>query len=261
MSNLSEPCDADLLAWLEAKVRAHWDADGKAILNSNLGMLAKQEFPENPYLVKGAFRRLLESAGKFKFVPHPKIDGALAVLPADAVLPQNIADIFPLNHGRRMPVEGGAALHDITHRSFDSNFWKAFHTPVRDRRFVILFDSPSVVDTKFKIVDQGEKPSEAACYEITKDDLSDADATDHFTVKAEKTRKKIDLWLEKHELRAEPFLKRGGQLPKFGHGWRRSAHAADCGRLSQAIGDLDQTDQARIYVPLDLVIKMLSWRG
>lgn len=245
---------ADLLEervrdWIAKRTKDHWDAYHGALLLSDLGSGLRREVPEGASVMTDGLRRFLITWPVVKVVPHPEIPQKVGVVPLDATLPSDLSELFT----RRRSFNSGI--------SFNRNFWHSFFTPLGNkRRFVIL---PSSAGETLRIIDTDDAPEDKQAYEIFSDDLATPPIDLPAPEKARITAEKIRAWLARHGLSEAQFAE--GQDDRV----LRAANRPS-GNTSQpftpmsrspALGALERlefSDQARIFVPLDVVLKLLS---
>jgi hypothetical protein len=201
---------------------------------------------------------------------HPDTPEKIGAVPLGVELPVDLRELFhekPAPPGSlKVPSENtgevvsAAQDHSLkkiqsTHRSYLPDFWRAFHIPIEDRRFVILPES----NGRIQIVDRSLGPDERG-FEITQSDVTSAPGA-LMSERVQATAKRIEAWLDRNSLAVEPFLSVATRSP---YGWtrREPKFAAevqdDYSVVARALAKLDSSDLARVNIPFDLVVKMLA---
>jgi hypothetical protein len=230
--------DDRVRAWIIKTTKEYWDARKSAFLLSELGGRLKRELPDSANLPAG-LRRFLELRPIVQIVAHPEVAEKIGVVPLDVAVPRDIKELFPVS---RQPRDSA---------TFYPEFWRAFFLPFgAKKRFVVM---PSATQPRVRVADTDVIPAGETAYEILPSDLAtppiDAPASD----KAKATFAKIRAWLERNGLPEEPFVLHPAEKPTrpFPTQDTRSS-------WSSALAHLDYSDQSRIFIPLDVVIKLLE---
>jgi hypothetical protein len=178
-----------------------------------------------------------------QIVSHPDNPVKVGAIPLDVRIPADETELFVPRKGPRRSI------------NLVTEFWNAFHSPVAGRRFVII-----APDTRhgfiIKDLSSGEPP-EGKCYEIGVEDLALNDGSQVSDLVRRKWQK-IHAWILRNGLDISTFSVRGNPLgsPEPAN-ISNHPHRRDLGMFS----NLEQQDQARILVPLDIIIKLMNYPG
>jgi hypothetical protein len=229
-----------------ALVQQHWDATHKALLLSSLGVRLRRLFPNSSFFMQTGLRDFLTTWPIVKVIAHPNSAQKIGAIPLNVPIPTDVGELFYVSDVPRG-----------SHPIFFKPFWRAFHTPVRERRFVV----PPSADQGEPQVLEAEPPEGTTAYEILPSDVTSLPAATPLVEKVHAVLEKIGAWLARHGLSESLFVDQGNT--------RRGAYAAptirgevDTSRndflpIARALARLSPSDQARITVPLDVVIRMI----
>jgi hypothetical protein len=228
---------------IAALVSEHWDRTHRALLLSKLGGDLRSEFPNNSLLKERGLKSLLDIWPIVQVVKHPRIPEKIGAVPKSATLPGVVSELF------EYPRQTDARRK---HTIFYREFWRAFHTPIYGRRFVIL---PSGDQPGLQIVDRNdEPPSEEPTFEILQSDVVSLPLSAPMNEKTHATLASIEKWLKRNGLPEEFFIEqtvRPGVVMSSPRSEGLPAFAAGLAKLTPS-------EQARIFVPLDIVLRMIS---
>ncbi|MCC8937811.1 hypothetical protein H8A99_15355 [Bradyrhizobium sp. Arg68] len=216
-------------------IGANWQTSQRATLLSAIGSIVRKEFPNSEFLRNG-LRAFLTSWPVVQVVLHPAIKEKVGAVPLGVQVPADASRLFEPPTPRRHPV-------------FVREFWRAFYEPLHTRRFVVLGTPEPIV----QVIDGSEPPPDMAAYEILQSDLAVAEPGAPVAEKARLVGDRIRAWLSRHELSEAQFIERSASSTK-----REARGSVSTDDLAEALKALEPADQARIFVPLDLVQKMLS---
>lgn len=232
-------------------VREHWESTNKAMLLSAIGSRLRQAFPSAPLVLSDGLRAFLDSWPVVKIVTHPEIREKVGAVPLDVAIPENAATLF--SERQFASVAREAAPVEILRPRYRPEFWRAFHTPIVGRRFVL---SPDGENPHVRIVDLpngAEEPDGGI--EILSSDVSLLPAQASLTDKVQGTSQKIRAWLARNNLSPQPFVSlihpASSQPLSLRYPDPRASFAL-------ALARLDPSDQSRIFIPLDIVAKMIA---
>jgi hypothetical protein len=250
-------------------VQEHWTGTGQAKLLSQVGPKIWAAFPDGRFLMPKGLLRFLQGWATVQVIRHPQIPEKIGLVPLGVILPSDTSTLFsesqmpvgPLQPDQSTPVNHSGTPQEneksgVPHRSYLPDFWRAFHVPIEGRRFVVF---PASNDGRPQIVDlPAGAPPEEKHYEITQADVTSSVGMLPDRVKA--TAQRIQNWLDRNELQADPFLSvattKPGSLRSL---TKRSAEPfTQDHRIAHAFSKLDSSDLARISVPLDIVLKLLA---
>lgn len=220
-------------------VNSAWNDDSenshKAVLLSSLGKKLKDEFGDYSAHFPKGIKEFLRTWPLVQLVQHPEIKEKIGLIPAGEPLPKDIASLFQKAGERRAPT------YPI---SYDQDFWNAFFKPIRSTRHVV-FDEYG----RLKVLDDAQCAPSGA-YEIEKSDLLPSDQATPVTQKVALTHEQINKWLVKNSLDASQFARK--------HVTRSAEHQDRLASLKHAFEKISDADKARILIPLDVILKILS---
>ncbi|MEH2484361.1 hypothetical protein [Bradyrhizobium sp. AZCC 2230] len=250
-------------------VQEHWTGTGKAKLLSQVGPKIWAAFPDSRFLMPKGLLRFLQGWATVQIIRHPQIPEKIGLVPLGVTLPSETSTLFSES---QMPVgplqpdqltlanHAGAQQENerraLPRRSYLPEFWRAFHVPIEGQRFVTFPASnggrPQIVD-----LPAGTAPEDKH-YEITQADVSSSVGMLSDRVKA--TAQRIQNWLDRNELQADPFLSIATTKPSSLRSLTKhsSEPFTQDHRIAHAFSKLDPSDLARINVPLDIVLKLLA---
>lgn len=255
---------------IDEVVRDHWNREQKAVQLSALGQAVPgyREFG----LSLSKFIQAYVS-DRLKVIAHPHLDGVLAVIPMSAEIPSDIQMLFANR-------ESGSASETAfpSHKRFSRDFWLAFARPLHDarRRWILLRQSEEDEIDGYSI---GEGTTGVVIPDGAVEIPSSYTAgTDILPVPLhiQRVHGCIDKWLQENHLSDAPFLDSGGKIHiesrtlagrvsavynnrRVGAStsFEPNAGVSDLRRLAHALDVIEQSDQSRIMVPLDILAKIL----
>jgi hypothetical protein len=252
-----EPEREEIRKRIQERVIEHWELTHKALLLAKLGGPIKREFPTSA-LVIGKFSDFVRTCPGIRIVEHPVIREKIGAIPVGVMTPLNVAELFVEDGGNKKISIISAAPPAPPGPYFAPDFWKAFHTPLTGKRFVI----PPNETHPLRIVD-GELPDGESGYEVLSSDLPLLPPEAPKIDKIKAVAAKIRAWIARHDLTEQPFRDRPKILtheaPVPAVVTKKTEHPLGPS-LSEALANLHPSEQARISIPLDIVLKMLSER-
>ena len=229
--------EAQINAFIEKSVQNFWAERSQALLLSYLGSNLKNVFPDSDAILGRGLRRHLQTWPIATLVAHPTQREKIGLIPLNVPLPSDVTTLFaePKHYAPR-------PRSDLM--LFRQDFWNLFLTPIRSRKFIVITG-----DQNFLITDSlPQNPVEGTAYELHQDDVVTAPQETPSFEKAKLARDKIEAWLQRHGLDRRIFEAKRTNPAR---------HAEEgSSNLFDAFATLDPTDQARISVPLDIVIKI-----
>jgi hypothetical protein len=231
-------------------VHEHWNQTRKALLLSALGSKIRREFGNAPSMMPDGLGAFLDSRPTVQIVGHPDIREKVCAVPLDAKIPDNPAELFDERH--RMSDEANHPIVETYHPRYVPEFWRAFHTRLTGRRFVIPPDSEN---PNVRIVEPIDGAEETRGYEILPSDLAILPTLTPLSEKVFETSQRIKAWLARNNLSAQLFVSHS-PAPFRGTAALRSSGQRDS--VALALARLDPSDQARIFIPLDIVAKIIA---
>lgn len=220
-------------------VRLAWDDtnDGphKAMLLSALGTKLKNEFGDYSADFPKGIKEFLRTWPLVQMVQHPEINEKIGLIPAGEPLPKDLASLFQRageRHASTFPI------------SYDQDFWNAFFKPIQSTRHVVIGENGQL-----QILDDTPH-AQGGAYEITKNDIVAPDQAMPMAEKVAATRERINNWLAKNSLDASQFLRK--------HVARATGSQDRLISLKHAFEKISDGDRARILIPLDIILKIIS---
>lgn len=220
-------------------VRSAWgdtnDGPHKVILLSTLGTKLKNEFGDYSADFPNGIKEFLRTWPLVQMVQHPEISEKIGLIPAGEPLPKDIASLFQKageTHATNFPI------------SYDQDFWNAFFKPIQSTRHVVIGGNG-----QFQILDDTAQVPQGA-YEITKSDILAPDQSMSMAEKVAGTRNRINDWLAKNSLDSSQFLRK--------HFTKTVVTQDRLISLKHAFEKVSDEDRARILIPLDIILKIMS---
>lgn len=237
-------------------VRTHWDRENRAMLLSVLGLQVRGAFPDAYLIMPDGLKNFLVQWPVVQVVQHPTIRESVGAVPLDVKVPENALELFMTRAGRPAglsQLDGDfQSQATMSQPRYDRAFWRAFHTPLTGRRFVIPPDANNGTVRVVETTDGSQVPN---AYEILTSDVALLPMQAPLTDKVQETVRKIQGWLARNELSPELFC-----VPHVPRRTLTQVHYADqrASSVALALAKLDSSDQARILVPLDIVAKIVA---
>ncbi|MBF7015656.1 hypothetical protein QUC32_28700 (plasmid) [Novosphingobium resinovorum] len=217
-------------------VEEHWNKNQRAFLLSTLGSILKRQFGDTSALFPKGLKDFLREWPVVALVQHPDVQEKTGLIPATVPIPDDISALFAKGHPH---------LSEPNRVSYVQAFWDAFHTPIEAPRFVSIKTGGF-----FEIVD-GKPDANDVNYEITAADIAPTNFQQPMAEKVAATQEKISAWLARHSLDHSTFARK--RSPRDN---RIVSSSTDM--LKQVFSKLSHHDQARISIPLDIVLKLIS---
>lgn len=241
--------------FISRSVNEYWNATGKAMLLSALGLKVRSAFSNTYSLMPDGLGKFLSSWPAVRVVGHPQISEKIGAVPLDTKMPDNLAELFT-ERTTWSPIQATAesALQphfQTLHPRYVPEFWRTFHTQLTGRRFIV---PPDDKNPTVRIVERTDGVEESGGHEVLSSDISLLPAQAPLYEKVQATSQKINEWLKRNELPPQLFISR---VPEIS---RRAATQRPFDRrhlVALALSKLDPSDQARILIPLDIVAKMI----
>jgi hypothetical protein len=230
---------------IEEMVSQHWALTQKALLLSKLGGPIKKEFPNAVSVMEMKLRDFVRTCSKLRLIAHPLISEKIGAIPIDAPIPENVINLF----------EEPTSPSPEAKPYFARVFWRAFHTPLVERRFVI----PSGANQPVRII-EGELEEGETAYEILESDISLMPSETPMVEKVRAVSDRIREWLRRNNLSGQQFREHADISAQGQKSLAADSVLKPSVSLTEALADLHPSDQARISIPLDIVLKMLSQR-
>jgi hypothetical protein len=223
-------------------VEENWKLSQRATLLSTLGFTLKKELPESSSVLSDGLRGFITQWPSVQIVSHPTIKEKIGAVPLGTSIPEDASPLFQPPAVRRQ-------------NKYLQDFWRAFYLPMNQRRFVIL---PSTDDAPARVIDSAEPPDEHPNYEITPSDLVVVAPDAPIAEKARKVGNNLRAWIKRNSVPENKLIERPAPAHRNVREPTAGEFSAD---LANAFAQLDAADQARIFIPLDLVQKMLSGKS
>jgi len=216
-------------------VENNWNQTEQFILMSKIGVLLKRAVPSYQDHIKDGIKEYLRLNPIVKVVSHPNIPEKIGLAPLSANLSGNVEEYFNKKNSPKT----------YNNPIYQQVFWDAFINKIPDRRFIYIDTSGDVVS-----IDSHSEPNDTQSYEILKSDLSIEDKFDDGSDKIERLHSKISDWLTRNKLTAQPFLKQKKYVPTI--------NSKNLFLIRDLIQTLSTEEQSRIYIPLDILIKLIG---
>jgi hypothetical protein len=230
----------ELVKWLQSTVEKKWLDTGKAYLLSQLGLEASRTFPSLKDLMPDGIKRFIGDNSVARIVTHSAISQKVGAIPNSAVEQADPDSLFARS----------LSTPHINRQRYNSQFWRSFHTPLSDRRFVII---TAANEPKVRIVERTESPAEGQSFEILSTDIVSNGAGMPLDERVKAVQEKINSWIDRHNIDSQLlYEEEPNELRPIGQ--LRSIIRSQ----KFPIDALSHTDQSRIMIPLDIVIKLLD---
>ena len=231
----------DLQQSIIEMVNQHWDENKSIMFLTELGVQIRKFFPNSNQLMPDGLRSFILENNVAQIVSHPDTPVKVGAIPLGVHIPADVTALFAPRKGPRRSV------------NLVTEFWNAFHLPLVGRRFVTI-----APDTQHGFIIQNlstGEPAEEKWYEIGLEDLALNDGSAVSDLVRRKWQK-INAWISRHGLDIHAFSVRESALrdPQSSTITGHLRHR-DIGVFSQ----LEQQDQARILIPLDILIKLFNY--
>lgn len=214
------------------RVNMHWSDHSTALLLAALGTNLR----DFRHLIPNGLHSFLLEHPIVQIVRHPDMSIKVGAVPLGTVMPPDIRSLF------------NSSQKTSRNRSLAQDFWNAFHLPLEGRRrFVIITPSG------FEIQNLPSGTPSGTHYEIDQDDLASVDGPAPVTDLVSKKWQKINAWLDRNKLDARTFAS-ASYSPRPPDSTPRVLSNIEVGVFSH----LEQQDQARILIPLDIVAKLIG---
>lgn len=220
-------------------VKDCWTREKRAYHLTTLGSVLARQEPNYTRIIGMKLRPFLEIVlgDRLRFITHSQQPLTFSVVPIDADLPTNTDDLFirPRRPERTI---------------FDRVFWNAFAKPsFEGKRVVELHRSGGdIVSYSVRELPEQEPLPENAI-EIPADQIAVSDLLPG-PERSRKVYDSVQVWLAENSLDPSVFR---SQLP-YWEGLEARTKSSD---LVRALETIDKSDQGRIHIPLDIVIKLL----
>jgi hypothetical protein len=230
--------EAQINLFIEKSVRDYWDEQKKALLLSYLGSNLRNVFPDSDTVLIKGLRRHLETWPIATIVSHPTQKEKIGLIPLDAKMPSDTSELFPTKD------QHTALRPRSDYTLFRQDFWNSFQSPIRTKKFIVVTG-----DQNFLISEAIPKEVDASnVHELREEDLVIVPTETPAPEKAKLVRAKLEAWLQRNSLNPRIFEQQRGTV--------EPANAPSRG-LFDAFATLEPADQARISIPLDIVVKLL----
>jgi hypothetical protein len=220
-------------------VEAHWARQGTVCYLSALGLRLKREIPNCIEVISDGLAEYLRQNPIVQVVQYPEIKQKIGAVPLEAKLPTDVRLLF----------SGGAAQSkDLQKFSYRQDFWSTFAKPLDvDKITVHVSEGDDVQISKGQtMIDPVGK-----CYYINQLDLPQIKADSTVNEKVLQTNEAINIWLDTNSLDRRLFSKDLGYRAGVRGESRMNV-------LLDALKSLSQSDQARISIPLDIILKLAT---
>jgi hypothetical protein len=243
---------SELAKFIADSCKEHWQQSRQALLLTTVGTEAKKRL-DNKNLLRayGGLKKFIESyIPEVKIISHRNASGKDGIVPSDADVPENTDFLFT-------PAGvSPTASPTIERRSYHSGFWKAFKEPLpTDKKRIWDAATPQ------KYVDVADsETTPTAAFEIPRKYILGIEGA-VYGAEARKINDTIAAYLSDNALEAHRFVNKQEQFTsKKGEFRQGSAVHGNDSDIIAAFLRLSRSEQARITVPLDIVVELLRSR-
>lgn len=219
-------------------VQQYWDDYEVVCYLSELGLRLKKEVPESKSFLSEGLRDFLRQNPIVTVIEHPGIKQKIGAIPLSVTPPEDITELF-----RRKTNESKSDAKP----AYVQNFWDAFIKPIENSPRIICIEQ----DGNITVTDGVMTSKSDGCYEVTENDLTVKRQGGTIAEWVAATHKAIDAWLQKYTLPPKAFTSVGSLRKKQDVNGRLSS-------LLTAFEGMPQEDLARIKIPMDILINMIS---
>ena len=221
-------------------VKEYWEREQRAYLLTALGAEIAREQPGYRRIIGVKLRPFLEflMQDRLHFIKHNEKLLVFGVVPIEVELPTNTDELLTKSPRPQRIM-------------FDRKFWNAFAKPALGGKRVVEFERSGDEIVSFNVRNLSAKqlvPENAI--EIPPEQIVSSELPPG-PARSQNVYDKIEAWLEAHSLNPAAFRSQTPYQPD-----RRPQ--LDIHEFVQAFGILDKSDQQRIQIPLDIVLKLLS---
>ncbi len=231
--------ETELAALITKLVQENWETRRKPLLLATLGLILRRDHRELIAPLTDTLQRFIERTRCAEIVRHPRQDQKVGALPIGTPVPLNVAELFEDGVHARRP-------------KLIRSFWEAFHIPIEGRRFVLV--------DPVRVIEGGTlPPPRVTVYEILPNDIvNPIPQTRAEQVAA--TWDKVMAWLARNGLTMDKFVLSAVTDRQYASTHREVASQVERADLTGPLSRLSPQEQARIFIPLDIVLKLLGPR-
>ena len=233
--------------WIADRVKTNWAATGKALLLSRLGLELRSIFADVQKVIPEGLKEFLLKYPVAKVVIHPIVHEKIGLVPMNAEIPKAIDTLFS--------DASSTAPTKLPVRYFPQ-FWRAFYTPLTERRRFVI--PPSRENPSPIIKEAEDLTANEVKYEILPSDVVTLPAETPLIEKIAAVRQSIQAWLARNSLSEHIFVDHAYKSALSTNSIPRPATSST--EFADALARLGPSELARIFVPLDLVQRLLSER-
>lgn len=243
---------SDLAKFIAESCKEHWQQSRQALLLTTVGTAAKKRMDNKNLLVAyGGLKKFIESlVPEVQIISHKNAAGKDGIVPSNADIPENTDFLFT-------PIGAGPVASPVAERrSYHSGFWKAFKEPLlADKKRIWDAATPQ---TFLDVANSEITPT--GMFEIPRKYIVEIEGP-VYGAEARKIKDAIAAYLSETGLDADRFVIRQEQsAPKKGEVRQGGAVSGNSGDVIAAFLRLSRSEQARITVPLDIVVELLRSR-
>ncbi len=247
---ISEILTADDLAkFAEERCEKHWANTRQALLLTTLGTEALALMKDKTLIKQlGGLKSFIDKSVKsLRVIPYKSAAGKHGVVPAAADVPENTDFLF--SAGTSSP----ASHQKNTQQSYHSGFWKAFKNPsIPGHARVWSADTPHI----YSDIPMGQDMPEHSL-EIPERFISGIEGP-LGPVNAAILRENIRKYIAERDLDEEKLIYKPSQKRPETLAYTDSDDRGS--NFAQALSKLSKADQARISIPLDIVLELFRVR-
>lgn len=242
----------DLVKFIEERCNEHWHERGHALLLTTLGTEAIQRLTDKGFLrTLGGLKKFIQAnVPSVTVISHKNAAGKDGIVPKDADIPGNTDFLF-------FPIGSNpASAQSSERRSYHSGFWKAFKEPIAPGKVRVWL--PSAPHAYTDLLEAAVKP--AGSVAIPNKYILGIEGP-ILSADARKIKDRIESFISDTGADAASFINRQEQSVARKTESRQSLPGQlDNSEVFAAFLKLPRSDQARIAVPLDIVVDLLKSR-
>jgi hypothetical protein len=231
----------EIKQFITKSVSDHWEVNKSPLLLSSLGLSIRKKFPDFESILQDGLKKYLSLWPIVQIITHPKIIQKIGAIPLGVSLPENIADLFVISQNKE-------SFHRQSFGpSYQQDFWNSFVYDFTGRKYIVINNDNGI----WGIQDNSELQDNHVSFEILETDIVRLPRETPKEEKVAEVHKRIVAWLERNSLDRSYFLNKD-------YVSKPHSSYSDSSRIFEAaLSKLGSSDLSRIYVPLDIVKKMI----
>ena len=233
-----EDTESKIKQLVEEFVQENWSNTQTVCYLSSIGIYLNRTAPDSRQFLSRGLREFLRQNHVVQVVQYPGVEQKIGAVPLSVPLPDDVTELFSSNKSTLGLRSRNVYLRD---------FWEAFVRPIEGAPRHILIDEANGI----AVLDGSVNDDTSRAYEVLKEDVTPSLPDGSIAEKVSATHLAIETWLNKHSLKPELFVR-----PKV----RRAAvtTGSRLEKLLSAFDGLPSDDLARVNVPLDILVKLIS---